>query len=56
MKKRFVALLFGSCVGFTVMTLYVKVGLPDNDTNSIRMIIGFIPTILILNFRNSIFK
>ena len=56
MKKRFVALLFGCCVGFTAMTLYTKVGLPDNDTNSIKMIIGFIPLILILNFRNSLFK
>ena len=56
MKKRIVALLFGSCVGFTVMILYAKAGLPDNDTNSIKMIIGFIPTILILNFRNNIFK
>ena len=56
MKKTLVALLFGCSVGFTTMILYTKLGLPDNDTNSIRFIIGFIPTMLIINYRDRLFK
>ena len=56
MKKVLVALLFGCSVGFTVMILYTKVGLPDSDTNSVKMLIGFLITMLVINFRNSIFK
>jgi len=51
-----VALIFGCSAGFTVMFLYPKFGLPDTDTNSIKMLIGFITTMLVINFRNSIFK
>jgi len=56
MKTTLVALIFGCSAGFTVMFLYTKVGLPDTDTNSIKMLIGFIITMLVINFRNSIFK
>ena len=56
MKKTFVALIFGCSAGFTVMFLYPKFGLPDTDTNSIKMLIGFITSMLVINFRNSIFK
>ena len=56
MKKTLVALIFACSAGFTVMFLYTKVGLPDTDTNSIKMLIGFITTMLVINFRNSIFK
>ena len=56
MKKTLVALIFGCSAGITFMFLYTKVGLPDTDTNSIKMIIGFIITMLVMNFRNSIFK
>ena len=56
MKKTLVALIFGGSVGITVMFLYTKLGLPDTDTNSIKMLLGFIITMLVINFRNSIFK
>ena len=56
MKKTLVALIFGCSAGITVMFLYSKVGLPDTDTNSIKLLISFITTMLIINFRNSIFK
>ena len=56
MKKTLVALIFGCTAGFAVMFLYTKVGLPDTDTNSIKMLIGFFITMLVINFRNSIFK
>ena len=56
MKKNLVALIFGCSAGFAVMFLYTKVGLPDTDTNSIKMLLGFIMTILVINYRNSIFK
>ena len=56
MKKTLVALIFGGSAGITVMFLYTKLGLPDTDTNSIKMLLGFIITMLVINFRNSIFK
>ena len=56
MKKNLVALIFGCFAGFAVMFLYPKFGLPDTDTNSIKMLIGFITSMLVINFRNSIFK
>ena len=56
MKKTLMALIFGCSAGFSVMFLYPKFGLPDTDTNSIKMLIGFITTMLVINFRNSIFK
>ena len=56
MNKTLVALIFGCSAGFAVMFLYTKVGLPDTDTNSIKMLISFIITMLVMNFRNSIFK
>ena len=56
MKKTLVALIFGCSAGFTVMFLYPKFGLPDTETNSIKMLIGFFITMLVINFRNSIFK
>ena len=56
MKKTLVALIFGCSAGFTVMFLYPKFGLPDTDTNSIKMLIAFITTMLVINFKNSIFK
>ena len=56
MKTTLVALIFGCSAGFTVMFLYPKFGLPDTDTNSIKMLISFITTMLVINFRNSIFK
>jgi len=56
MKKTLVALIFGCSAGSTVMLVYTKVGLPDTDTNSIKMLIGFIISMLVINFRNSIFK
>ena len=56
MKKTVVALIFGCTAGFSVMLLYPKFGLPDTDSNSIKMLIGFITTMLVINFRNSIFK
>ena len=42
MKKTLVALIFGFSVGFTVMSLYQQVGFPDADTNSVKMLIGFL--------------
>ena len=51
MKKTLVALIFGCSAGFAVMFLYTKVGLPDTDTNSIKLLIAFIITMLIMNFR-----
>ena len=56
MKKTLIALIFGCSAGFAVMFFYTTVGFPDTDTNSIRMLIGFIITMLVINFRNSIFK
>ena len=56
MKKTLVALIFGCSAGLAVMFLYTKVGLPDTDTNSIKFIIAFMITMLVINFRNSIFK
>ena len=56
MKKTLVALIFGFSAGFTVMVLYTKAGLPDTDTNSIKLLIGFIITMLIINFKNSFRK
>ena len=56
MKKTLTALIFACSAGFTVMFLYTIVGLPDTDTNSIKMLIGFIATMLVINFRNNIFK
>lgn len=56
MNRTLVALIFGCSAGLSVMVLYTKFGLPDTDTNSIRLLIGFIITMLVMNFRNSIFK
>ena len=56
MKKTLVALIFGGSAGITVMFLYTKVGLPDTDTNSIKLLISFIITMLVINYRESIFK
>ena len=56
MKKTLVALIFGCSAGFTVMFLYPIFGLPDTDTHSIKMLIAFITTMLVINFKNSIFK
>ena len=55
-KKTLVALIFGCSAGSTVMLVYTKVGLPDTDTNSIKMLLGFIITMLVINFRKNIFK
>ena len=51
MKKTLVALTFGCSAGFTVMFLYPKFGLPDTYTNSIKMLIGFITTMLVINLK-----
>jgi hypothetical protein len=54
-KKIVLSLLFGCSLGFTLMAICVRLGLPD-DYVGIRTVIGFMPACWVVNFRDKIFK
>ena len=53
-RKIILSLLFGCSLGFTLMAIWIKVGLPYNDV--IKTLIGAMPAIWTVNYRNKIFK
>ena len=54
-KKIVLSLLFGCSLGFTLMAICIKLGLPD-DNVLIRTVIGFMPAIWVVDSRDKIFK
>ena len=54
MKKYLVAFIFGASLGFTLTSICVKLGLPDNG--GIRSVILFMPMFWVINYREKIFK
>ena len=54
MKKIVFSLLFGCSLGFTLMAIWIKIGFPYNDV--IKTLIGAMPAIWTVNYRNKIFK
>ena len=54
-KKIVLSLLFGCSLGFTLMVICIKLGLPE-DNMGIRTVIGSMPAIWVMNFRDKIFK
>ena len=54
-RKIILSLLFGCSLGFTLMAICIKLGLPD-DNVLIRTVIGFMPAIWVVDSRDKIFK